>query len=515
MIYLNWLKTKMNNTILKYFENTVANNPNKVAIVDRENNISFSELQRKSKILALEIIRLSKNKKKPISVFLSKSIETIFCDIGIIYSGNIYVNLDTKSPNERIKKINNFLDISLVITDTKHLSVLDTKDIHFLNLDDIDFNKEYDFSELDTFLSCMIDTDPLCIINTSGSTGIPKGVVLNHRNFIDYTINSIEIFNLSDYEIVGSLSPPIFDHYSFEICMMMFKSSTLILIPNDLSSFPVEIIKILSEKKVTFIFWVPTIMVNIANLDLLNHTTLNSLKTIWFAGEVFPTKQFNYWMKNLPSATFANLYGPTEITVDCTYFIVDRKLSDCEPIPIGKAYQNTDILILDHNDNLITQTNTEGELCVRGSSLAMGYYNDFEKTRKVFTQNPLNNSYPELIYRTGDIVIYNENNELIYKGRKDSMIKHQGYRIELMEIEHEVLNTLKLVKNACVVYQTLRKEITLFYESNIVISSAEFRKQISTVLPKYMIPTVYIRLDEMPRNTNGKIDRLLLKNQIN
>jgi acyl-coenzyme A synthetase/AMP-(fatty) acid ligase len=288
----------------------------------------------------------------------------------------------------------------------------------------------------------------------------------------------------------------------------------LFLVPEQLSAFPVKILELLKQHKVSFIFWVPTIMVNIANMNLLEAVPLPDLKIVWFAGEVFPTKQFNYWKRMLPYTLFANLYGPIEITLDCTYFIVNREIADDELLPIGIPYRNTDILILNDKDELISE-GEEGELCVRGTSLAMGYYNNPEKTAAAFVQNPLNTSYPEIIYRTGDIVAKNAFGEIVFKGRKDSLVKHLGYRIELGEIEHVIVNTLKMAKNGCVVYQTQRKEITLFYESPTEISPAEFRKQIATILPKYMIPTVYIRLDEMPRNTNGKIDRLLLKNQIN
>jgi len=145
----------------------------------------------------------------------------------------------------------------------------------------------------------------------------------------------------------------------------------------------------------------------------------------------------------------------------------------------------------------------------------MGYYNNPEKTREAFVQNPLNKSYPETIYRTGDVVALNDLGEIIFKGRKDSLVKHLGYRIELGEIEHVIVNTLKLAKNGCIVYNSLKKEITLFYEAIKEIPLAYFRREITTVLPKYMVPTVYIRMDELPRNTNGKIDRLQLKNTLN
>jgi acyl-coenzyme A synthetase/AMP-(fatty) acid ligase len=211
---------------------------------------------------------------------------------------------------------------------------------------------------------------------------------------------------------------------------------------------------------------------------------------------------------------FVNLYGPIEITLDCTYFICDRVLQDNEPIPIGFPCRNTDVLILT-DENKIAQPNEEGELCVRGTSLAMGYYNNPEKTAAAFVQNPLNTSYPEIIYRTGDLVLKNNNGEIIFKGRKDTLIKHLGYRIELGEIEHVVINALKIVENACAVYNFNKKEIVLFYESANSIEVAEIRKQIGSILPKYMIPNKFELLQEFPRNANGKIDRLFLNSLVN
>ena len=297
--------------------------------------------------------------------------------------------------------------------------------------------------------------------------------------------------------------------------MLMFKGSTMVVLPGNLAAFPAKILDLLEKHRVNFLFWVPTIMVNIANMDLLSTYRLPDLKIVWFAGEVFPTKQFNYWYDKLPGVTFANLYGPIEITLDCTYYIIDRKIPDEVPLPIGYPCRNTDILILDENDRAITAPGIEGELCVRGTSLAMGYYNNPEKTALAFVQNPLNKAYPEVIYRTGDIVCYNDEGLIMFKGRKDNIVKHLGYRTDLGEIEHVIINTLKLVDNGCIVYNYASKEITLFYEGAEEIPASAFRVQLGKVLPKYMIPTVFHHLDILQRNTNGKIDRLYYKTLVN
>lgn len=502
--------------VIEYFVETVKKCGDKIAVIEGEKKITFSDLDRKAQVLGRHIVNLVNDVNKPIAVFLPKTIDSVISDVSITFSGNIYMNLDVKTPMERINNIISLIEPQLIITNSTYIKNVENLGLSqkILNIDTIDFDASInDNVFLLNRLSVLIDTDPYCIINTSGSTGTPKGVVLNHKSFVDFIEWSIDTFKFSNDEIIGSLSPLVFDIYSYELCMLMSKASTIVLIPDSLAAFPIKILEILEKEKTTFLFWVPTIMVNIANMSLLENVKLPSLKTIWFAGEVFPTKQFNYWKNNLKECLFANLYGPIEITLDCTYFIVDRDVPDNEPLPIGFACRNTDVLILDE-DRLVAK-GEEGELCVRGTSLAMGYYNNPEKTALAFVQNPLNKSYPEIIYRTGDIVSVNDRDEIIFKGRKDSLIKHLGYRIELGEIEHVIVNTLKIAKNGCVVYNVNKKEITLFYEADKEISVVEFRKLLSNEIPKYMIPTVYIFMEELPRNTNGKIDRLFLKNKIN
>ena len=504
--------------LVEYFENTVRKYADKIAVYDKERDITFSGLEQKCKLLASEIISRKSVIKKPIAIYLNKSIESVYSDLAVIYSGNFYMNLDVKTPVTRIKNILELVCPEVIITNNqfeKNIQDIVPQETMVINLDTVNFSEIVrDDNMLFTRLGTLIDTDPLCIINTSGSTGTPKGVVLNHRSFVDFTEWADDTFAFTDEEIIGSLSPLVFDIYSFELCMLMAKGSTIVLIPDHLSAFPAAILQLLQEKKVSFIFWVPTIMVNIANMNLLDKIQLPDLKLCWFAGEVFPTKQFNYWHRELPRVLFANLYGPIEITLDCTYFKVEREIRDEEPIPIGFPCRNTDVLILDENEQEVAEVGQEGELCIRGTSLAMGYYNNPEKTAAAFVQNPLNSAYPEIIYRTGDVVYRNLLGEIVFKGRKDTLIKHLGYRIELGEIEHVIINKLKLVRNGCIVYNNQKKEITLFYEAEQEINVSEFRTRIGKELPKYMVPTAFYCLSELQRNTNGKIDRLHYNQQV-
>ena len=504
--------------LIELFEESVRKYPQKIAVIDKDREITFSDLRLQAMTLAQKIIYGCACQNRPVAVFLDKSIESVYSDLGIIYSGNFYMNMDIKTPAERISNILKLVEPRYIISTSKQIKSIEAiipETIGVILLDQDDMKACLDEAFVLERLSSIIDTDPSCIINTSGSTGTPKGVVLNHKSFFDFTEWAIDTFKFEDDLVMGSLSPIVFDIYSFELCMLMAKASTLVVLPGNLAAFPAKILDLLEKHKVNFLFWVPTIMVNIANMDLLSTYKLENLKTVWFAGEVFPTKQFNYWHHHLPQTTFANLYGPIEITLDCTYYIVDKEIPDEQPLPIGYACRNTDIIILDSDDKAVTGPNIEGELCVRGTSLAMGYYNNPEKTAVAFVQNPLNKAYPEVIYRTGDIVCYNEDGLIMFKGRKDNIVKHMGYRTDLGEIEHVIINTLKLVKNGCVVYNQAQKKITLFYESEQEIPASEFRKKIGQALPKYMIPTVFNHLELLQRNTNGKIDRLYYKNLVN
>ncbi len=504
-MYRNWIEV---------FRETVSANKNKEAVVHGESTINFEKLNEKSMQVAWQIKSRTTLRNRAIVVLLPKSIEVVYADIGIMYSCNIFSNLDVKTPRERLNNILKALNPIGIITNDKGMTLVDILPTMFtINIDHIEANN-YSEECIMEGLNNQIDTDPFCIINTSGSTGTPKGVVLNHKSFFDFTEWAFSTFSLNKHDRIGSLSPVVFDIYDFELCFMMSKGATIVLLDAANAAFPARLLQTLQKQEVTFLFWVPTIMVNIANMDLLSKIDLNRLKTVWFAGEVFPTKQFNYWRSKLPNVTFANLYGPIEITLDCIYYIADSLIPEDEFMPIGIPCSNTDILLLNEKDELCMD-DEEGEICVRGTSLAMGYYNNWEKTKLAFVQNPLNHSYPEIIYRTGDIGIRSSRNSQIYfKGRKDSLIKHMGYRIELGEIEHILVNELKVVRNCCAVYNFNKKQITLYYEKGDYEKS-EIIKQLGKVFPKYMIPTMWRELDELPRNTNGKIDRLLLSQRAN
>ncbi len=480
------------------------------AIVDESGGATFGEVFQKAGALAKHLMDRIEV-RQIVAVFLPKSVELVAADMAVIYSGNAYNNLDVKQPSERTRLIVKHIDPALVLTSMALRDTLTKSGIAEEKIFCIDeaMTGDYDMESIRQRLAGIVDTDPLCIINTSGSTGVPKGVVMNHRSVIDFMSQAIDALNLTGKEIIGSLSPAYFDIFTLEFYLTMAKQSVFVIIPDAAAVFPERLVSFLEEKHINFIFWVPTIMVNIANMNILDEHPLTDLKKILYAGEVFPIKHLRCWMEHLPAATFVNMYGPIEITVDCLYHIVTPEDVQMGEVPIGKPFCNTKMLILnDRNEECAI--GEPGELCIGGSSLAMGYYNDPEKTAKAFVQNPRNKTYLETIYRTGDTVCKRKDGNVVFIGRKDFQVKHLGYRIELGEIEH-VIVSLPFIENAAVLYNHEKKKIILVYEAKDGTTLLSIRQEAGRILPKYMLPTEFHEVESMPRNPNGKIDRVKLK----
>ncbi len=484
----------------------------KVAVIDHDRRLTFGQIELYAKNCAALILKQTSRVNCPIAVFLPKSAEAIIADLGILYTGNCYANLDIKSPAERLKSMLQNLQAGVIVTSAVHAPALRAAGVPEKQLL---FMKQaltpeviYDNAKLMERLKSVIDTDPVYIIYTSGSTGIPKGVVIPHRGIIDYIDWARDCYRISESEVIGNQAPFFFDNSTLDIYLCLSCGATLVLIPEEIFGYPLKLMQFVDQTGITTFFWVPSVMTNVANFKILNSLAPPSLRKILFAGEVMPTRTLNYWRSKYPNALFSNLYGPTEITVDCTYYTVDRDFQDQETLPIGFPCRNTDILILNEK-NERAKTDEAGELCVRGSSLALGYWNNPEKTASVFVQNPLNPHYPELIYRTGDLVSRNARGEILFIGRKDFQIKHLGYRIELGEIEHAAFQ-VDGIHNGCVIYNQDKKEIALFFESDRDLSPTFIRERMLTRIPKYMLPTSFHRLDKIPLTANGKYDRVKL-----
>ncbi len=501
----------MKANVTYWLDETAARFPDKTAYADENKEITFSELRAQARAIASELTQRGLF-KKPVAIFLEKGVDVLVSFMGAAYSCNFYSPIDVDMPGSRVNKILEVLEPAVVITTGTLREVFSAYDYkgEFLLLEEVLVSDVQD-DALEAARGKGIDTDLLYVLFTSGSTGVPKGVTINHRAVIDYIDWVTETFDITEKDSLGNQAPFYFDNSILDIYSTLKTGATTYIIPKTLFAQPVLLLEYLKEKKINTIFWVPSALIVVAKLKAFKNVDLSdTLRRVLFCGEVMPNKQLNVWRRFLPDVQYANLYGPTEITDACTYYIVDREFSDEEPLPIGFPMPNTDILVLNEENEPVTGEEP-GELCVRGTSLSMGYYKNPEKTKEAFVQNPLNQAVPELIYRTGDVVKYNESGEIVYLSRKDFQIKHMGHRIELGEIETAVSSLPEISLNCCL-YDEKRQKIVLFIEEEL--EKAYINEKISHLVPEYMLPNKVVRVEKMPINANGKIDRVKLKEYI-
>ena len=503
----------MKKTIIDYLEKTTKKYPNKIAFEDINKSITYKELKNSEEIIGTAISNQIKQTNKPIAIVIDKSVICIETMLGIIRSGNFYTVIDTKSPEDRINTILTTLNPICIITDKKNINKVNN--LRFtgkvLIYEEIINEKIVNDEKLLQINDTIIDTNPMYILFTSGSTGIPKGVVVSHRALTSYTNWVKETFEISENTIFGSQTPFYFSMSVTDVFTTIITGATLQIIPKMYFSFPVKLLEFLNEKQVNTIYWVPSALCIVANLGALDEVEIPLLKKVLFAGEIMPMKQLNIWRKKLKDTFFANLFGPTETTDICTYYVVDREFTDEQTLPIGRHCNNCDVFII-KEDGTIAKQGEEGELYARGSFLANGYYNNDEKTKVAFVQNPLNSAYPEIVYKTGDIVKENELGEILYISRKDFQIKHMGYRIELGEIETAINSIDGIILCACV-YDMKTSKIVLFYQGQ-ELKEKDLIDKAKQKLPHYMCPNEIHCISKMPYNANGKIDRKKLKEMI-
>lgn len=503
----------MHRTILEILEKTAKKFPDKIIYEDINRKSTYSEFIQVTQKIGSSLAKKIQDINKPVAIYIDRSVTCLETMMGVSYSGNYFTVLDTKSPKERIDLILQTLPEISIVVEKKNV-----EKIKELNFDGEIFiyeeliEEKIDNDKLSEIRNRIIDTDPMYVQFTSGSTGVPKGIVICHRSVITYAYNIKETFKIDEKTIFGNEPPFYFSMSTLEIYTTMISGATMYIIPKMYFAFPIKLLTFLKEKKINTIYWVPSVLCIVANMKALDEIELPDLKKVLFAGEVMPVKQLNIWIEHFPNTMFANLCGPTEITDICTYYIVDRKFENNESLPIGKACYNCDVLII-KEDGTRAKNGEKGELCVRGSFLALGYYNNPEKTNQAFIQNPLNTAYPEIIYKTGDIVKTNERGEILYISRKDFQIKHMGYRIELGEIENAINNIDGIISCACI-YDNENKKIILFYQGNNKLTDKEILYKSKEALPNYMIPNEIHRLSQMVYNANGKIDKNQLKKMV-
>ncbi len=501
-------------SVLDYLEKSADIYAEKTAFSDENGSMTFAELKMASLQIATSLLKYVSS-RDAVVIYLPKCVECVAAFLGSRYAGAYYVPVDVEAPSKRIADILRLCKAKCIIASR---SMPPAEDI-LRNLpsrpelvyieDALKEGVTVDRAEIDRRRLSQLDIDPVYAIFTSGSTGIPKGVLICERSLLNLSEWFCEAFSIGPEEIIANQAPFFFDASVKEIYGTLRSGATLHIVPKRLFSQPVKLIAFLNDVKASLIAWVPSVLCMIANFNVLKKTRPQYLKKLIFMGELMPTKQLNVWRRELPSdVLFANLYGPTETTVDCAYYILDRDFADDDPIPIGKACNNTEIMLLDEDGNVVAEEGKSGEICVRGISLAIGYLNSRAATESAFQYHDFGNGYMERVYHTGDIGKYNEFGEILFLCRRDNQIKHIGHRIELGDIESQ-LSALEGIGRCCCIYDGDSDRIAAFYEGGMEADAA--RAGLSEALPHYMVPNIFYKMDSLPLNKNGKIDRTFLK----
>jgi len=498
----------MKRNILQYLEEAAGKVPDKTAYFSETISMTYDEMLKASQAIGTKLAKKMQEISRPVMVFMDKSPLCLAAFWGTVYSRNFYVPCDTGMPEYRLSLIVENLKPAAVITDMAHYDEARKFSSQVFLYEEM-VETQIDSELLLNIRESAIDTDPIYVLYTSGSTGVPKGVVVCHASLIDYVEDFCNAIPLKEDDIIANQAPFYFDASLIDIYCTLKLSATMGIVPLEYFSMPLKLLEYLENNKITALRWVPSAMKMVFTFKGFKSLKPSYLRTVIFGAESMPTKCYNYWKENYPEATFIQIYGPTEITGVCTYYIIDQDYADDETIPIGNAFFNTEVFLLDEEDNLIKRPDVTGEICIKGSCLALGYYNSPEKTSEVFTQNPLNPYYPERIYRTGDLAKYNDRKQLVFISRKDSQIKHMGHRIELGEIETAVAS-LPGIKDVCCLYNQEKQKIVLFYESD-QLEIEKLSEELKGRLVRYMIPNVLKKMDSLPHMKSGKVDRQELK----
>lgn len=493
--------------VLEYIEETAPRAKDKIAFADNEVELSFEETWNRARSIGSCLHEIGAA-KEPVIIYMKKSPCTITAFFGVIYAGCHYVPIDEEMPRRRMELILENTKAKYLIYDesmkekAEELGFTGTM-LSYEQIIQAEINEE----ALQTIREHCSDLDPIYILFTSGSTGVPKGVVGHHKGVIDYIESLSETLGFSEESIFGNQTPLYLDACMKEIYPTVKFGATAYLIPKEYFMNPVRLVEYLNEKKINTICWVVSALTMISAFGTFDTVVPEHLKTVAFGSEVFPVKQFNLWKETLPEAEFYNLYGPTEATGMSCYYHATHLFEEKEVIPVGKPFRNTQLFLLNENGNEVKQGET-GEICIRGTCLTHGYYDNPEKTAEAFTQNPLNPYFPDKIYHTGDLGHFNEDGDLVFASRKDYQIKHMGHRIELGEIEADVC-AVEGVKTCCCIFIKESKKIVLFYVGEP--DKKELTVKMKERLPRYMIPNAIMQVERMPLLPNGKMDRLKME----
>ena len=519
--------------VLEWLEATVAKYTDKPAFSDTESSITFRQVYDIARNTGAYLVEQLGVDRTPVAVFAGRKMVTPAYFLGVVYAGRPYAPIDASLPDKRIEKILENLCPGAIVADRESLEHVENIVDELAKAEGFDRPQIFIAEDISRFeqvacadSNCKISesagdavtdsendmlaavrrhmsmTDPLYIIYTSGSTGNPKGVMTSHLSLMTYINAYCDVMHIEESDVLGNQSPLDYIAAIRDIYLPLKTGCSTAIIPKEYFMEPNALFDYMNDKKVSSVGWSVSAFTILTSLGAFEEVGLKSLRKICFSGSVMPCRVLRKWQENLPEAHFVNQYGPTEATASCTYYSVDHLVEEDEVLPIGKAYDNYRVFLIDEHGNE-PAVGEQGEICVCGPILALGYYNDKKRTDAAFTLNPLNKAYPERMYRTGDYGRLDEDGILHFCGRMDRQIKHMGHRVELDEVEHAA-NVVEGVAESCVIYNKAKEVLILFYTGDCDRRSLALA--LRDELPGFMVPRKIKKLEQLPKLPNGKYD---------
>ncbi|MBN3879933.1 MULTISPECIES: amino acid adenylation domain-containing protein [unclassified Nostoc] len=527
----------MSNLQQDILEISAKQHPDKEAVIYKNTAITYRELDIVSNQLALLLKSIGVEKGDRIGIYLNKSIEAVAAIFGILKAGAVYVPLDPSAPVRRVASIIQDCQIEVLISTAKKIASLKQVLPKLAPVRWVIIVGENTFQisgTVESFISWqdvlqaplsplpvneVTEIDIAYILYTSGSTGTPKGVTINHGAALNFVNWSSECFQVSYSDRVSNHAPLHFDLSVFDIFTTLKAGGTVIIVPEKLTIFPLDLARFIAEQKITIWYSVPSSLIQLVLHGNLPGYDFSNLRAILFAGEVFPIKYLRQLMECISQAKYYNLYGPTETNV-CTYYPVEKIPDESSAtLPIGKACAENEVFAVNDRGEIAT-VGEVGELYVRGRSLMNGYWGRLDVTEEVLvscsfdmpSQSTTGKQREEFVYRTGDLVRQEPNGNYIFLGRRDRTIKSRGYRIDLGEIETTLYNHPQVAEVAVVAipdeqFGQIIKAVVVYHD---ILQKQDLASFCSKYLPKYMIPAVIEIRAALPKTSTGKVDRKLL-----
>ena len=497
----------MDLSVLKWLDRTSADFAKKTVFTDADNSVTFKELNQYTKSVGTYLARRLPA-QSPVVVMSGRNAFTPSYFLGVVRAGCFYAPMDATMPVSRLNQILSVIRADVMLVDQEHEAIAQS----------LDFDGEIIVAEhirdsvpdeelLNARSKGIIGTTPLYVIFTSGSSGVPKGVITSHESLMCYIDAVSKVLDLNCNDVLGNQSPLDYIAAVRDIYVPIKTGASTVILPKNEFSMPAKLFETLNKHQVTTLCWSVAGVELPAKLGAFDILKPQYVKKVCFSGSVISSKYLRIWQENMPDVLYVNQYGPTEATASCTYYVIREQVEDTTVLPIGVPYENYRILLL-NEDNTAVPLGQVGEICVIGPILALGYYGNIQKTEEAFMQNPLNPNYRELIYKTGDLGRFREDGNLEFHGRKDRQIKHMGHRIELGEIE-ETAKQIAGIGECCALYQKEKELLYLFYSGSA--TSKEIAIHFRKVLPAFMVPRKIIQMETLPKLPNGKQDMQTMK----